>query len=69
MQLEDISDAELLKLHRESMEQREASLRPGFPARARNQRIERHSEIVNEMIRRRQIGIRLWNRRERAATS
>jgi hypothetical protein len=41
-------------------------LRPGFPARARNQRIERHGEIVREMMRRRQNGAALWNRRERA---
>ena len=65
MNLEDVSDAALLKMHRDSIEQREASFRPGFPVRARDQRIERHNEIVGEMLRRRLTGAPLWNRRER----
>ena len=52
MTFTDVSNAALLELHRDSINRREESFRPGFRPWARDLCIERHDAIVREMIRR-----------------
>jgi hypothetical protein len=52
MNIRDITNAALIELHRESIDQREACFSADVPAWARDLRIERHETIVREMVRR-----------------
>lgn len=56
MDIRDITNAALIELHRQSIDQREAGFDPNVPQWARDLRIERHEAIVREMIRRGLLG-------------